>query len=75
MRDLRQYARGTNRRLIAGFVLLTLSVGGAAIYLVYGPRAMLLGLLCILAGLLPALLIWAALALLGRLADRADRAR
>ncbi len=60
-RDLRQYARQTNLRLVVGFISLLLVVGDGLIYLFYGRSAALLGLLCILAGLAPVALILLAL--------------
>ncbi len=60
-RDLRQYARQTNVRLVAGFLALLLLVGDGLIYLFYGRYAALMGLICILAGLVPVVLILAAL--------------
>ena len=56
-RDLRKYARSTNVRLLIGFILLLLIVGDGLIYLVYGQGAAITGLLCILGGLAPLLLI------------------
>jgi hypothetical protein len=55
---MREYRRRLDRRLFAGFVLLLLIVGGGLIYLLYGPSAALLGLACMLGGLLPAGLLW-----------------
>jgi hypothetical protein len=63
MRDLRRYARQTNARLFAGFLVLLVGVGDGLIYVVYGREAALLGLVCIVIGLAPLLLI--ALALWG----------
>jgi len=56
--DLRKYARQTNFRLWVGFILLLFLVGGGLIYWFYGSRAALLGLVCLVVGLLPLLLIW-----------------
>lgn len=56
-RDLRQYARQTNLRLIIGFMLLLFIVGDGLIYIFYGRNAALMGLLCLLAGLIPLILI------------------
>ena len=61
--DLRKYARDTNIRLLAGFVLLLFIVGDGLIYIIYGGGAALMGALCLFAGLAPLGLI--ALALLG----------
>ena len=60
-RDLRQYARQTNVRLAAGFILLLLLVGDGLIFLFLGRYAAGLGLLCILAGMAPVALVWIAL--------------
>jgi hypothetical protein len=61
-RDLRKYARDTNLRLLAGFILLLFIVGEGLIYYFYGPSGAVFGLMCILAGLAPlvliALLLW-----------------
>lgn len=56
-RDLRQYARQTNVRLVIGFILLLLVVGDGLIYLFYGRGAAIMGLICILGGLAPTILI------------------
>jgi len=56
--DLRRYARQTNVRLMAGFILLLLVVGDGLIYWLYGRNAALLGVMCLVVGLLPLLLIW-----------------
>jgi hypothetical protein len=56
-RDLRKYARNTNIRLLAGFILLLFVVGGGLIYAVYGLQGALFGFICLLAGLSPLLLI------------------
>ncbi|MBI3161782.1 MAG: hypothetical protein HYZ23_04700 [Chloroflexi bacterium] len=56
-RDLKEYEKQTNRRLVIGAVLLLLIVGVGLIWLVYDGRAALMGLLCILIGLVPVVLI------------------
>ena len=71
-RDLRQYARQTNVRLIAGGLLLLLVVGDGLIYLFYGQGPAVMGLICMLAGLSPLVLIWLALELIGWIARRAN---
>ena len=60
-RDLRKYAHQTNVRLFLGFLLLLFLVGDGLIYGIYGREAAILGLLCILIGLAPLVLIWTAL--------------
>jgi len=57
-RDLRRYARQTNVHLMAGFILLLFVVGDGLIYWIYGRNAALLGVMCLVLGLLPLLLIW-----------------
>ena len=56
-RDLRKYARNTNIRLLVGFILLLIIVGGSLIYMIYGPQGAFFGLICLLAGLAPLILI------------------
>lgn len=60
-RDLRQYARQTNLRLVLGFILLLFLVGDGLIYLFYGKGAALIGLLCLVGAMVPVALIVAAL--------------
>lgn len=63
-KDLRKYAKQTNTRLVIGGIFLLLFVGGGLILLIYGPGAATTGILCIVAGLLPILLIFLILTLL-----------
>lgn len=56
--DLRAYAKQTNFRLILGGVGLLFIVGLGLILIFYGKGAVLTGFLCILAGLLPILIIY-----------------
>lgn len=62
MRDLREYARKTNLRLVAGTIALVFVVGLGLIYIFYGPGGALTGLACILGTIVPialiALLLW-----------------
>ena len=60
-RELRQYAKQTNVRLVIGFILLLLVIGDGLIYLFYGQGAAVMGLICIMAGLTPIILILVAL--------------
>jgi hypothetical protein len=52
-KDLREYARSTQTRLIAGFLLLVFIVGDGLIFILYGQGAGLAGLICLLGALLP----------------------
>lgn len=60
-RDLRKYASNTQLRLTLGALALLFGVGGLLIYLFYGPGGAAVGVLCLLIGLLPVLLILVAL--------------
>lgn len=57
MRDLREYARQTNIRLVLGIFILLLVVGVGLIWLFYGEGAAGLGFTCLLAALAPVILI------------------
>ncbi len=52
-RDLRAYARGTNVHLAVGAFVLLFGVGLGLIYIIYGPGAAGVGLLCLLGSLVP----------------------
>jgi hypothetical protein len=69
-RDLRKYARQTNIRLIAGFLLVLFVVGDGLIYLFFGRNAALMGLVCLLAGITPVILIIGVLWLIDWIAQR-----
>ena len=56
-RDLRAFARQTNARLVIGAFILLFGVGLALIYFIYGGGAAMVGLLCLLGGLVPIALI------------------
>jgi hypothetical protein len=72
-RDLRRYAQQTNARLILGGILLLFLVGDGLIYIIYGREAAIMGLICLLAGLSPLLLIWLALKMVEWMAKRIDQ--
>jgi hypothetical protein len=72
-RDLRKYAHQTNVRLVVGALLLIFIVGDGLIFLIYGPGTALVGLLCLLAGLVPVLIIYLVMIILDWIAKRADR--
>lgn len=72
-RDLRRYARQTNLRLTVGALLLLFVVGDGLIYLIYGRGAALLGLLCLLAGLIPVFLTLLVLFLFDWIVKRGNR--
>lgn len=72
-RDLREYARQTNTRLIVGGVLLLFIVGDGLIYIIYGPGAAISGLLCLGVGLVPILLIMLVMTVIDWVVKHADR--
>ncbi len=58
MRDLRDYARQTNVRLALGAFILIFVIGVGLIWLIYGGNAAGLAFTCLLAALVPILLIF-----------------
>jgi len=73
MRDLRKYARSTNMQLVWGGLFLIFVIGLGLIYVFYDLSGLVTGLICMLAGLSPVVLIAAALWLLDRIARMNDR--
>jgi multisubunit Na+/H+ antiporter MnhB subunit len=57
MKDLREYAKQTNVRLVLGAFILLFVVGVGLIWLIYGEGAAGLGFVCLLAALFPVILI------------------
>ena len=72
-RDLREYSRQTNVRLIIGAVFLLFLVGDGLIYLIYGSAAAISGLLCIGVGLFPVVLIFIVFLVMDWVVKRANR--
>ena len=60
-RDLRRYAKQTNIRLIIGGLAILVLIGDVLILLFYLRDSAVIVLLCLLAGLLPLVVIWAVL--------------
>ncbi len=58
IRDLRDYARQTHIRLIFGGIILLLIVGLGLVYIFYGSGAVFSAFLCIVAGIIPIVLIY-----------------
>ena len=69
-KDLRKYARQTNVRLFIGFFIILFFVGEGLIYLFYGREAAFLGLLCLVGGSAPIILIGFILWLLEFIVER-----
>jgi len=57
MRDLRQYAKQSNVRIAVGAFVMLFVVGDGLIWLIYGGGAAGMGLVCMLAALVPVILI------------------
>lgn len=72
MKDLRNYARQTNIRLIVGAVLILMIVGEGLIYLFYGIGGAITGFLCIGSGIIPILLIVGILSLMEWIVKKND---
>ena len=72
-RDLRKYARQTNIRLAIGAVLVLFIIGDGLIYLFYGGGAALMGILCLLGGMVPVVLVLLVLLLFDWIQKRANR--
>jgi TM2 domain-containing membrane protein YozV len=71
-RDLRKYARQTNIRLAIGAVLLLFILGDGLIYIFYGGGAALTGILCLLGGMIPVVLVVLVLILFEWIQKHAD---
>jgi hypothetical protein len=72
-RDLRKYSKQTNVRLFIGALAVLFIVGDGLIYLIYGSGAALMGILCLLAGMIPVVLTILVLLLFEWIQKRADR--
>ncbi|HUE98665.1 MAG TPA: hypothetical protein VMN99_05385 [Anaerolineales bacterium] len=57
MKDLREYAKQTNVRLVLGAFILLFVVGVALIWAFYGEGAAGMGFVCLLAALFPVIII------------------
>ena len=57
VRDLRSYAKSTVFRLILGALVLIFVVGEILIYLIYGRTAATTGMICLVAGVVPVILV------------------
>ena len=69
-RNLREYARQTSVRLVAGALLLIFLVGLGLIYWRYGLAPALMGLICLLGALVPIGLVWLSMAILDWIVKR-----
>lgn len=72
-RDLRKYARQTRAQLLGGLFLLVFLVGDGLIFILYGKEPALLGLICLLAALLPVLIVVVILSIMDRVVKHDHR--
>ncbi len=72
-RDIRDYAKQTNIRLIVGAITILMIVGVGLIFFIYGPNAAIFGFLCILSGFIPIGLILLALWGMEKIVKKAGR--
>jgi hypothetical protein len=72
-RDLRKYAEQTSVQLAIGALLVLFLVGDGLIYLIYGKNAAMMGLMCLLIGLAPIVIIVSIMVLLNWIVKRANR--
>jgi len=73
MRDLNKYKRETNNRLVIGAIVLIFLIGDGLIFIIYGIGPGLMGLTCLLAGLIPVLLIGLVIYFINWSVNRANR--
>ena len=66
-RDLRDYAKQTDRQLIIGAILLLFIVGGGLIWWFYGSEAAALGITCLIGGVSVVLIILGLFWAIGRI--------
>lgn len=71
MKDLREYAKQTNVRLAIGAFFLLFVVGIGLIWVIYGRGAAIMGFMCLLAALVPVVLILAIFILMDWILKRA----
>ncbi len=72
-RDLRDYAKRTDRRLVIGGLLILFLVGGGLIWWFYGTPAAGLGITCLVAGLAPVVIIVVLFLVIERILKSAGR--
>ncbi len=72
-RDLRRYSRQTLVGSVAGFLVLLFLVGDGLIWAFWGKTPALMGLLCLVLGLMPVILIGAALLTMEWIVKHAQR--
>lgn len=71
-KDLRDYSRQTQLRLIIGFFILLFILGDGLILFFYGSSAAVLGLICILVALIPLFFIWIFFGVIDRIVRHAE---
>jgi hypothetical protein len=72
-RNLRDYSKQTNRQLVIGALLILFLVGGGLIWYFYGGAGAGLGVVCLIAGLSPVVLILGIFLVMDWILKRAGR--
>jgi hypothetical protein len=72
IRDLRKYSRQTNIRLLIGFFFILFFIGDGLIFVFFGKEAAFMGILCLLGGLAPLILIMLILGFIGWIVTRVN---
>lgn len=73
MSDLGKYKNETNLRLILGAMILLFLVGDGLIFYIYGASSALMGLICMILGFVPILLVVIVLKIVDWSVKRANR--
>jgi hypothetical protein len=73
MRNVAAYMRQTNIRIVAGALILIFILGDGLIYVFYGAGPALMGLLCLVGGMVPVVLILLFVAIIDWSVKRANR--
>jgi hypothetical protein len=73
MRDLRKYTHDTYIRIIIGSLILIFFVGDGLIYFFYGSNSALMGLICLLLGFIPIVLIILFIIIMDNIVKRANK--
>lgn len=71
-RDLREFRRRLDLRLLLAFILLLFLVGDGLIWVLYGGQAAIIGALCMGAGTFLLGLLWAMMSLLEWISNKDD---
>jgi hypothetical protein len=73
MRDVTKYMQQTNVRIVIGALILIFIVGDGLIYVIFGAGPAMMGLACLVAGMVPVLLILMFVSIIAWSVKRANR--